>query len=131
MSRKRSTSIVVVTSSPRRRRPCGTFWWEQARRTKSAKRGGELKRIELHEKELAIAARGVDLIALDEALNKLACQDPRRAELVKLRYFAGLTIRQPPQALEIAESTADADWAYAKGWFRLELASPGNHARTG
>jgi DNA-directed RNA polymerase specialized sigma24 family protein len=59
---------------------------------------------------------------LDEALARLAEQDSRKSELVKLRFFAGLTIRQAADALGIAESTADADWAYAKSWLRLELA---------
>ena len=53
--------------------------------------------------------------------NKLTGHDGRKAELVKLRFFAGLTIRQAAEALGIAESTADADWAYAKAWLRLEL----------
>ena len=94
---------------------------EQARHKRSAKAGGQLRRAELHEEQLAAPSRGVDLIALDEALNKLAGLDSRKAELVKLRFFAGLTIRQAAAALGIAESTADADWAYAKSWLRLEL----------
>ena len=71
---------------------------------------------------MAAPSRNVDLIALDEALDRLAGQDRRKADLVKLRYFAGLTIRQAAAALGIAESTADADWAYAKSWLRVELA---------
>jgi len=94
---------------------------EQARHKKSAKGGGQLKRQDLHEVQLAIPGRNVDLVALDEALGKLAKHDCRKAELVKLRFFAGLTIRQAAAALGIAESTADADWAYAKAWLRLEL----------
>ena len=62
------------------------------------------------------------MIALDEALDELAACDARKAELVKLRFFAGLTISQAANALGIAESTADADWAYAKAWLRLKLA---------
>jgi RNA polymerase sigma factor (TIGR02999 family) len=95
---------------------------EQARHKKSAKGGGQFHRVELHDEQLAPASRNVDLIALDEALDKLAGQDSRKAELVKLRFFAGLTIRQSAAALGIAESTAEADWAYAKSWLRLELA---------
>ena len=95
---------------------------EQARHKKSAKGGGLLQRVELHDEQLAAPSRNVDLIALDEALNKLASHDRRKADLVKLRFFAGLTIRQAAAALGIAESTADADWAYAKSWLRLELA---------
>jgi RNA polymerase sigma factor (TIGR02999 family) len=95
---------------------------EQARHKRSAKAGGQRQRVELHEEQVAAPSRNVDLIALDEALNKLASHDRRKAELVKLRFFAGLTIRQAAAALGIAESTADADWAYAKSWLRLELA---------
>jgi RNA polymerase sigma factor (TIGR02999 family) len=95
---------------------------EQARHKRSAKAGGQLQRVELHEEQVAAPSRNVDLLALDEALNKLAGHDRRKAELVKLRFFAGLTLRQAAAALGIAESTADADWAYAKSWLRLELA---------
>jgi RNA polymerase sigma factor (TIGR02999 family) len=94
---------------------------EQARHKKSAKLGGHLRREELHEEQVAAPSRNVDLIALDEALDRLAHHDPRKAELVKLRFFAGLTISQAAAALGVAESTADADWAYAKAWLRLEL----------
>ncbi len=100
---------------------------EQARHKKSAKGGGQLQRVELQDEQLAAPSRNVDLIALDEALNKLANHDSRKAELVKLRFFAGLTIRQATDALGIAESTADADWAYAKSWLRLELADASDH----
>jgi RNA polymerase sigma factor (TIGR02999 family) len=95
---------------------------EQARHKRSARGGGQLQRVELHAEQVAAPSRNIDLIALDEALHKLAGHDRRKAELVKLRYFAGLTIRQAAAALGIAESTADADWAYAKSWLRLELA---------
>ncbi len=63
----------------------------------------------------------MDLIALDEALKKLEIQHPRKAELVKLRYFAGLTIEQAAESLGIAASTANADWVYARSWLRVEL----------
>ena len=95
---------------------------EQARHKRSAKAGGQLQRVELHDEQLAAPSWNVDLIALNEALDKLASHDNRKAELVKLRFFAGLTIGQAAAALGIAESTADADWAYAKSWLRLELA---------
>jgi len=95
---------------------------ENARRKTSAKHGGEFARVELNDGELASPARRLDLVALDEALDKLAAQDPRKAELVKLRFFAGLSIAQAADALQISESTADADWAYAKAWLRLQMA---------
>jgi RNA polymerase sigma factor (TIGR02999 family) len=100
---------------------------EQARHKRSAKGGGQLQRVALHDEQLAAPSRNIDLLALDEALHKLAGHDRRKAELVQLRYFAGLTIRQAAAALGIAESTADADWAYAKAWLRLELADAPDH----
>jgi RNA polymerase sigma factor (TIGR02999 family) len=96
---------------------------EQARHKKSAKGGGQRQRIPLDEAQLAAPSRDLDLLALDEALDRLAQQDRRKAELVQLRFFAGLTIQQAAAALGIAESTADADWAYAKAWLRVELAA--------
>ena len=95
---------------------------DSARRKKSAKGGGQFGRVELDEGQLATPGRNIDLIALDEALDNLAAHDQRKAELVKLRFFAGLSIRQAAEALGISESTADADWAYAKSWLRLQIA---------
>jgi RNA polymerase sigma factor (TIGR02999 family) len=94
---------------------------EQARRKGSDKHGGQLGRHDLQPSQIATADQRVDLLALDEALDKLASRDPRKAELVKLRFFAGLTGAQAAAALGISESTADADWAYAKSWLRLQL----------
>ena len=94
---------------------------EQARRKQSGKGGGHLRRADLDASEIAAPTRNIDLIALDEALTKLATEHPRKCELVKLRYFAGLTIEQAAAALGIATSTADADWAYVKSWLRFEL----------
>src|SRR5436190_1658436 len=95
---------------------------EQARHKKSAKAGGHLQRVDLHDEQVAASSRPFDLLLLNDALDKLAQQDKRKSELVKLRYFAGLTIQEAAAALGIADSTADADWAYAKSWLRLELA---------
>jgi RNA polymerase sigma factor (TIGR02999 family) len=95
---------------------------EQARRKKSIKGGGQHQRVEFNENQIAAPSPDVDLVALDDALDKLAGQDTRKAALVKLRYFAGLTLREAASVLGIAESTADADWAYAKSWLRVELA---------
>jgi RNA polymerase sigma factor (TIGR02999 family) len=94
---------------------------EQARRKQSGKAGGYLQRVDLDAGQITAPTRNIDLIALDEALIKLAGQHPRKCELVKLRYFAGLTIDQAAKVLGIATSTADADWAYVKSWLRLEL----------
>lgn len=94
---------------------------EQARKKKSIKEGGEFQRISLSQVDANPERSGIDLVDLDVALEKLESNHPRKAKLVKLRYFAGLTIAQAAEALEIATSTADADWAYAKGWLQLEL----------
>jgi RNA polymerase sigma factor (TIGR02999 family) len=94
---------------------------DNARRKKSEKHGGQLQRVGLDQDEIVAPNRNLDLLALDEALSDLAIHDSRKAELVKLRYFAGLTIRQAAEVLQIAESTADADWAYAKSWLRVRI----------
>lgn len=96
---------------------------EQARRRKTLRAGGTHERIALSDVPQSAPDEPLDLIALDEALQKLEQHSPRRAELVKLRYFAGLTIEQAAEALGIAPSTASADWVYAKSWLRLEMRS--------
>jgi RNA polymerase sigma factor (TIGR02999 family) len=95
---------------------------ENARRKQSAKAGGGRDRVELAEVEPACDAPRLDLIALDEVLDRLADLDKRKADLVKLRFFAGLTNAQAAEALGISTSTADNDWAYARCWLRLALA---------
>jgi RNA polymerase sigma factor (TIGR02999 family) len=96
---------------------------ENARRKQSIKHGGGRKRIGLDEsavmKDDGMAAE--ELIALDEALEKLSEKDKVKADLVKLRYFAGLTSGQAAEALGISESTAERYWAYARSWLRLEM----------
>jgi RNA polymerase sigma factor (TIGR02999 family) len=94
---------------------------DNARRKQSIKGGGEHVRVELGD-QLVTAGRPIDLIALDEAMDKLAKQDARKAELVMLRFFGGLSIREAAVALGISESTADADWAFAKAWLKLQMA---------
>ena len=94
---------------------------ENARRKHSAKHGGEHQRIDFPEFELTSRNRDLDLLALDEVLDALAREHPRKAELVKLRYFAGLTIEQAARVLGISTSSADNDWAYAKCWLRVAL----------
>ena len=94
---------------------------DNAKRKQSAKRGGQVHRVGFDEDQIVVPGRNVDLVVLDEALDGLAAHDSRKAELVKLRFFAGLTIRQAAEALQISESTADADWAYAKSWLRVRM----------
>jgi RNA polymerase sigma factor (sigma-70 family) len=71
--------------------------------------------------DIAAPEESERLLALDEALTKLAGQDPKVAELVKLRYFAGLTIKRAAEILGISPRTADHYWAYAKAWLREEI----------
>jgi RNA polymerase sigma factor (TIGR02999 family) len=94
---------------------------ENARHKRSLKAGGNRMRLDLIDVQPATPAKDIDLIALDEALEKLEHQDARKARLVKLRFFAGLTIEQAAQVLGISTSTADDDWAYARCWLRLEI----------
>ena len=63
-----------------------------------------------------------DILGLNEALERLEQQDPRKAELVKLRFFAGLTTAQAAKSLGVSVSTAENDWTYARSWLRLEMA---------
>ena len=94
---------------------------EIARHKHSQKAGGDRDRVELDAIGIASKSPRVDILALNEALEKLEMQDARKAALVKLRYFAGLTNSQAAEALDISTSTADNDWAYAKNWLRVEV----------
>jgi RNA polymerase sigma factor (TIGR02999 family) len=95
---------------------------EHARRKAAVKRGGDLTRRELIEDRIAAAFEPrEDLIALDEALEKLARQDEVKARLVNLRYFAGLTIDESARALGISTATAERYWAYARAWLAREI----------
>jgi len=96
---------------------------EAARRKKRLKRGGALVRQPLEEDEIPMPEVAEDLEELDAALDRLAAKDPRKAELVKLRYFAGLTQEQAAEALGIGVSTADRDWSYARAWLFREISN--------
>jgi RNA polymerase sigma factor (TIGR02999 family) len=99
---------------------------DYARRRNALKRGGNRQRTPLDSEliEGPSDARPIDdLLALDDALYKLAAEDPRKAELVKLRYFAGLTLAQASQAMGISPATADRWWAYAKAFLYQEVRS--------
>jgi len=94
---------------------------ESARRKATQKRGGEGERVKLDPERFAAPDRPEDLLALDEALTKLAARDPRKAKLVELRYFAGLTLDEAAAALGVSAATADRDWAFARAWLYREL----------
>jgi RNA polymerase sigma factor (TIGR02999 family) len=94
---------------------------ENARRKGGPKGGGRHARVELPDLPADFHRPDLDLLALSEALDKLQAKDPRAAELVKLRFFAGLTRHQAADALGVSVATADNDWAYAKGWLKAEV----------
>jgi RNA polymerase sigma factor (TIGR02999 family) len=96
---------------------------EKARHKKRHKHGGGLTRQEAIPEDLPIAATRdpLETLAVHEALDQLAQKSPRKAELVKLRYFLGCTIPEAAQILGIAPSTAEEDWTYAKAWLRRRL----------
>lgn len=98
---------------------------EQARRRQAAKRGGQLRREDLDPDRVTAPAPDDELLALHESLDALAGQHPEKAELVKLRYFAGLTADQAAAALGISPSTADRHWTYARAWLRRAMAPDG------
>jgi RNA polymerase sigma factor (TIGR02999 family) len=94
---------------------------ENARRKRRHKHGGERQRVDLREALRIAEVPAGDLLALDEALSRLEGTDPTAARLVKLRYFAGLTMPEAAEALGIALRTAERNWTYAKTWLHREL----------
>jgi len=96
---------------------------ENARRKQSIRYGAGLKRVDLDETGVAEpdARLADDLIDLDEALTKFAKQDKSKADLVKLRYFAGMSIQQAAEALGISHATAERHWDYARSWLHAEI----------
>jgi RNA polymerase sigma factor (TIGR02999 family) len=95
---------------------------DNARRKHRPKHGGGRRRVELEPATLTAPERADDLLALDEVLDRFAAEDPAKAEVVKLRYFAGLSIEQTALALHISPATAKRHWAYARAWLHAALA---------
>ena len=94
---------------------------EAARRKARVKHGGGLQRREVDESDAIVLSGSTDLIALDEALEKLYREDQVKAELVKLRYFSGLTVEQAGRILGISRATADRYWTFARTWLYNEI----------
>jgi RNA polymerase sigma factor (TIGR02999 family) len=94
---------------------------ENARRKQSAKHGGALHRVDLDGVDVPTCAPSEDVLALDDALSKLAAEDPAKAELVKLRFFGGLSVEDAGRVLGISRATADRYWSYARVWLYSEL----------
>jgi RNA polymerase sigma factor (TIGR02999 family) len=96
---------------------------DHARRRGRIKRGGEMHRVDLDNIELTVNDPPDELIALDEALSRLAETHPQKAQLVNLRYFGGLTHEEAAQALGVSVSTADRHWAYARAWLYRHMSA--------
>jgi RNA polymerase sigma factor (TIGR02999 family) len=103
---------------------------EKARSKQSAKHGGGLKRSDVAPDDLPVALvpEPLDILAIHEALDRLAARSPRKAELVKLRYFLGCTIPEAAELLGIAPATAEEDWTFARAWLRKHL-GPGDQEK--
>ena len=94
---------------------------EQARRKLQVKQGGDLQRVALGEVEPAVEGLSDDLLALDESLARLEAHDPLAARVVKLRYFAGLSMPESAESLGISLRTAERNWTYARTWLHRDL----------
>lgn len=94
---------------------------DRARHKQTLKAGGGFRRQPLSEIQPAVGGPDLDLLALNEALDKLTDLDPRAAEVVKLRFFAGLTTAEAADVLGVSATTAENDWAHARCWLRLEM----------
>lgn len=89
---------------------------DYARRRARAKRGGDQQHVSLDEAVIVSGERGVELIALDDALNELAAIDPRRSQVVELRYFGGLNVEETAEVLNVSPVTVMRDWSAARAW---------------
>lgn len=101
---------------------------ENARRKKRIKRGGNLERVNVEDVDLPLPMPDDDLLALDEALDRLAAVDPRAAELVKVCFFVGLTQEQAARHLRVSVSTVERTWAFARAWLFREIQKARNFA---
>jgi RNA polymerase sigma factor (TIGR02999 family) len=98
---------------------------ESARRKQRVKHGGELQRVDLDAQDVPVRPPPEEVLALDEALTRLAAQDPDAAQVVDLRFFAGLSIEEAAEALGVSRATAYRQWTYAKAWLRCEIGGDG------
>jgi RNA polymerase sigma-70 factor, ECF subfamily len=94
---------------------------DHARSERYVKRGGDAQRVPLSEVHAAFSQKTIDLIALNDALQNLACFDERKSRVVELRFFAGLNVRETAAVLDISEDTVIRDWQFAKNWLLCQL----------
>jgi len=92
-----------------------------ARSRKTSKRGGDVPALQLEEALASVGNPGKDLVALDDALTALAVVDPRKSQVVEMRFFGGLSARETAAVLKVSEETVLRDWKLAKSWLRREL----------
>src|SRR5262249_35257612 len=98
---------------------------ESARRKSRVKHGGELQRVDLEALDVPVRPPSEEILALDEALTRLAAEDPDAARVVDLHFCAGLSIEEAAEALGVSRATAYRLWTYAKGWLRCTLGGDG------
>jgi RNA polymerase sigma factor (TIGR02999 family) len=98
---------------------------EAARRKGRAKRGGDHKRVDLGDYEVTVGSPAEDILAVDEALTRLAAEDPEAARVVQLHFFAGLSIEEAAEALGISRATAYRQWNFARAWLRCLMDGEG------
>jgi len=96
---------------------------DHARKHQSLKRGGGALKVTLDEAALVTETRSRELLDLDEALEKLAAQDPRKSQIVELRYFGGLTVEETAEFLNLSQRTVEREWTAAKAWLYRELSA--------
>lgn len=101
---------------------------DRARKKRATKRGGDFKRVELHENAASTDSPDEDILAINDALDQFAIEHAEKAELVKLRYFAGLKLVDAAKVMNISISTADRYWAFAKAWLRREISADADRA---
>lgn len=94
---------------------------EQARRKSRQRHGGEQQRVDLEDNAPRVEPPAGDILAVDEAVRRLEAEDPRKGKIVNLRYFAGLTVAETANALEISVGTVEREWRFIKSWLRVEL----------
>jgi RNA polymerase sigma factor (TIGR02999 family) len=99
---------------------------DYARRRRRVKRGGEVTHVALDEAALITPMQAPQVLALDDALCRLAALDERKSRVVEMRYFGGLTVEEVAAVVGVSENTVISDWALAKAWLRRELETTGN-----
>jgi RNA polymerase sigma factor (TIGR02999 family) len=99
---------------------------ENARRKKRCKHGGERRRVDLEDQDLPVRPPPDEILALDEALTRLAVEDPAAEQVVRLHFFAGLSIEEAAEALGVSRASAYRQWAFARAWLRCAIGGEGD-----